>query len=137
MNNVLFSKKSDHWRTPEKAYNYFIVNGFVDPYPLGEDYDKPLYMWYNSKIFINPPYNKMEKWADYIVELSKNNNYIVVLVPARTDTRWFHKLLKCRPIIYFVKGRLRFSEKGSAPFPSLYLIFDNQKGGGTWQHSEK
>ena len=53
---------------------------------------------------------------------------VVMLLPARTDTKWFHKYIynnpKCE--IRFIKGRLKFgNSKNSAPFPSMIVIFDN------------
>ena len=46
------------------------------------------------------------------------------MIPSRTDTKYFHKLLKRGGIIVFIKGRLKFSNKGSAPFPNIIFILD-------------
>lgn len=47
-------------------------------------------------------------------------------MPARTDTKYFHELLKLKPKIYFIKGRLHFNDsKESAPFPTILLHFNN------------
>lgn len=49
-----------------------------------------------------------------------------MLIPARTDTIWFHRFLYKKPNvdIRFLKGRLKFSgSKNSAPFPSMIVIF--------------
>ena len=47
-----------------------------------------------------------------------------MLIPARTDTRWFHNFIYNRAEIRFIKGRLRFSGSSvNAPFPSMIVIF--------------
>ena len=49
----------------------------------------------------------------------------MLLIPARTDTVYFHKLLEFKPEIVFIKGRLRFNDsKLSAPFPSILVILE-------------
>jgi site-specific DNA-methyltransferase (adenine-specific) len=50
-----------------------------------------------------------------------------MLVPARTDVKWFHKALEYGAKVQFIKGRLKFgNSKQSAPFPSIFLIFPNK-----------
>jgi site-specific DNA-methyltransferase (adenine-specific) len=57
-------------------------------------------------------------------ESLKDNTVVVMLVPSRTDTRYFHDYIYHRTEIRFVKGRLRFSgAKYNAPFPSMIVIF--------------
>jgi len=49
---------------------------------------------------------------------------VVCLVPARTDTRWWHDNVSHAALVVFIKGRLRFGEaKTSAPFPSAFVVF--------------
>ena len=55
-----------------------------------------------------------------------------MLIPARTDTKWFHKYIYGKAEIRFVKGRLKFGDSNnSAPFPSMVVIFKNKKEGET------
>lgn len=50
-----------------------------------------------------------------------------MLIPARTDTRWFHDYIYGKAEIRFIKGRLRFNDgKQGAPFPSMIVIYGNQ-----------
>ena len=57
-------------------------------------------------------------------ENRRNNNYIVMLLPARTDTRWFHNYILGKAEICFIRGRLKFGgSKNSAPFPSMVVVF--------------
>ena len=75
-------------------------------------------------VFLNPPYGRTIKdWmkkADY--EATKRNLTIVCLVPARTDTSWWHE--SCiKHEVRFIRGRLKFGDqKNSAPFPSAVVV---------------
>ena len=70
----------------------------------------------------------MGKKAYY--ENLNNNVFIVMLLPARTDTKWFHNYIYKRQNakIEFIKGRLKFNDgKQSAPFPSMIVIYENEE----------
>lgn len=59
---------------------------------------------------------------------SINGAVVVMLLPARTDTKWFHEYVLPYAEIYFIKGRLKFGDsKNSAPFPSMIAVFDKAK----------
>lgn len=78
-------------------------------------------------MFCNPPYGKaIADWIRKCSEESKKPNTIIVaLIPARTDTRYFHDYIyRKAKEIRFVKGRLKFGgAKTGAPFPSMIVIF--------------
>lgn len=121
-----FSHKSDHWKTPSDIYNSFINVGFIDPCPFHADFDGLKRVYDNKSIFCNPPYSQISIWVDYLLDLFDNHGCdFVLLVPARTDTKWFHKLLARREFdIKFYKGRLHFNDsKQGAPFPSILIMF--------------
>ncbi len=128
MNKVLFSSKSPHWPTPKFLLNELNqeFNFDFDPCPLGEsenDGSAPLFTsWEGKRVFCNPPYNK---GITRFLERSCEADIAVFLLPARTDTKWFHDIvLPNATEIRFVKGRLRFGDaKDSAPFPSMIVIF--------------
>ena len=127
MQRVLFSSASDRWATPKDLYaaldKEFKFD--LDPCPLDgkEDGLAPLFcVWRGKRIFCNPPYGPgIADWIKRGVEAE----LAVFLVPARTDTRWFHELVLPRAAeIRFLKGRLKFgAAKSGAPFPSMLLIF--------------
>lgn len=126
---VIFSKKSDDWSTPVDFYNKLNTefNFDFDPCPLKSSEDGLQKDWIGN-IFINPPYSNIKAFLEKgLEELKKGNAKILVyLVPARTDTRWFHDYVYNKAEIRFVKGRLKFGEsKNSAPFPSMVVIFRN------------
>lgn len=80
-----------------------------------------------ARVFCNPPYGKeIKEWVRKCYEESrKPNTLVVMLIPARTDTTYFHDYIyhKAREI-RFVKGRLHFNEAPQgAPFPSMIVIF--------------
>lgn len=77
-------------------------------------------------VFCNPPYNQLDKWAKKCYEEYLQGTTVVMLVPARTDTRWFHDNIYHKAELRFIKGRLRFNDgKHPAPFPSMVVIFRN------------
>ena len=119
----VFLHESDHWATPKKLYNWYMEKGFIDPCPLHSKEDNLNKIYDGKKIFINPPYSQISKWVDFIENNLPHCELIHLLIPARTDTKYFHKLLSMKPIIFFIKGRLHFNEDGSAPFPSVILSF--------------
>ena len=73
----------------------------------------------------NPPYGReIGKWVE---KAYKSNCMVVMLLPARTDTKWFHDFC-LKGIISFIKGRLKFGNaKNCAPFPSMIVIFEGWK----------
>jgi len=120
---VMFSKKSDLWKTPSKIYNWYMEHNFFDPCPVNPDFDGLQIEW-KDKNFVNPPYSQISKWIDKAIKENKKNKAVVMLLPARTDTKWFHKALANKAEVFYIKGRLKFDDgNNSAPFPSIYLIF--------------
>lgn len=117
-----FSHKSDDWSTPKELYEYIMSKGYIDPCPLHSEEDNlnKIYPVF-SRLYINPPYSKIKEWTKFIENNPQSTR--LLLIPARTDTAYFHQLLKYCPAIFFLKGRLKFGEsKDSAPFPSLLLF---------------
>lgn len=119
-----FSKKTDDWRTPSDLYHKYIDNGFIDCFPFMADYDEFKVIYSRKKLFVNPPYSKLKFLPEWIKKQIDSECEVVLLIPARTDTKYFHELLKMDPDIEFIQGRLHFNDsKSGAPFPSLILTF--------------
>jgi site-specific DNA-methyltransferase (adenine-specific) len=74
---------------------------------------------------MNPPYGiEIARWVEKAYESARAGATVVCLLPARTDTRWWHLYVMQADEIRFVKGRLRFvGAKASAPFPSSVVVF--------------
>jgi len=89
--------------------------------------DDGLTVPWTGRIFVNPPYGRaIGLWttkAKSEVE-SANAKVVVGLVPARTDTTWWHRDIVGSASIIFLRGRLRFGNgEQSAPFPSALIIW--------------
>lgn len=81
--------------------------------------------WEGESVFCNPPYGReLPKWVKKCYEESQKGALVVMLIPARTDTRWFHDYIYGKAEIRFIKGRLRFGGSNqNAPFPSMIVIW--------------
>ena len=127
MRRVLFSSASDRWATPCAVYDALHAEfGFTfDPCPLDGSTDgtSPMFSeWQGKRVFCNPPYGPELRG---FLERAGEAELAVFLIPARTDTRWFHEIVmpKAREI-RFLRGRLKFGDaKNSAPFPSMVVVF--------------
>lgn len=75
--------------------------------------------------WMNPPYGRaISAWMRKALESAQSGAKVVCLVPARTDTKWWHDYAM-KGEIEFIKGRLKFGgEKNSAPFPNAIVIFN-------------
>lgn len=76
-------------------------------------------------VWCNPPYGRqIGKWVERAVLAAKSGVVVVMLLPARTDTKWFHEYIYGKAEIRFVRGRLRFGGAANpAPFPSMVVVF--------------
>jgi len=132
-----FSSQSNEWSTPQDFFNELNkeFNFNLDPCAntknhkcdmwFNEEEDGLSKSWDNSRVFCNPPYGrKLKNWVKKASETK--GGVVVMLIPARTDTLYFHEYIyqKENVEIRFLKGRLKFGDsKNSAPFPSMVVIF--------------
>lgn len=134
---ALFSSKSDEWSTPydlfeklNKEFNFTLdpcssdLNYLCDYHFTKED-DGLSKDWGGNVVFCNPPYSDIKNWVKKCyLESFKPGTTIVMLVPSRTDTKWFHEYIYGYAEIRFIKGRLRFSgSTQNCTFPSLIAIY--------------
>ena len=138
--SLMFSSKSDNWATPQRLFDELnrefaftldpcasVENAKCDFFYTKED-NGLLQNWGGHNVFCNPPYGKeIGKWvAKCAEESNKFNTCCVMLIPARTDTKWFHQYIWGKAEVRFLKGRLKFGNaKNAAPFPSMIVIFKN------------
>jgi len=120
MNNIVFSKKSDNWKTPQIIYKRFMDLGYFDPCPYNSEFDGLKIDW-KEKNFVNPPYSKIKYFVDKAIEEHKKGKTVVMLIPFRSDTKYFRKLVDYGCDICCITGRLHFNNGNSAPFPSCYI----------------
>jgi phage N-6-adenine-methyltransferase len=139
MNAGLFSSNTPEWATPRAFFDALDAEFHftLDPCATPENAKCARYFtreqdglaqdWGGQKVFCNPPYGRAIKdWVRKCWEESrKPDTLCVMLIPARTDTAYFHDYIykKAREI-RFIRGRLHFNEsKVGAPFPSMVVIF--------------
>lgn len=136
MNRVVFSSASFYWNTPLNVFNElnhefkFTLDPCSSSNNLGLKYynesdDGLTKSWKNEIVFCNPPYKYLYSWVSKsYYEWNNNGSTVVLLIPARTDTKWFHKYILPYCEIRFIEGRLKFNNsKNNAPFPSMICIF--------------
>ncbi len=128
-NRVIFSSATDDWSTPKDVYRTLDAEfGFdFDPCPLHADFDG-LSMEWGGVSFVNPPYSKIKDWCRKAYDEWKKGKTVVMLIPSRTDTKYWHDYIMKASEIRFIRGRLKFGDsKNSAPFPSAIIIFRGEK----------
>lgn len=138
LNNSLFSSAREEWETPQEFFNELDAEFHfdLDPCALPEsakcgDYFTPAedglaQNWGGRRVFCNPPYGrKIGAWVRKCYEESrKPGTVVVLLIPARTDTAYFHDWIYHKAEIRFIRGRLKSGNAQSgAPFPSMVAIY--------------
>ena len=132
--------KTVEWATPIDFYNALNdeFNFTLDPCATNDNHKCAKYFtkedngllqnWEGYKVFCNPPYGKeLKTWVEKAYNEALKNTLIVMLLPARTDTQWFHNYIYHKADIRFIKGRLKFGGCAtSAPFPSMVVIFNGE-----------
>jgi len=136
INKGLFTSSRHDWETPQdffdeldKEFSFDIdvcatpentkCKRFFSPEQDG------LKQEWSGTCWMNPPYGKdISKWVKKAHMEALKGTTTVALLPARTDTRWFHDYIYGKHEIRFVKGRLKFGgSKVNAPFPNMVVIF--------------
>ena len=115
-----YLRESDNWATPQSLYKKMMNLGYYDPCPLNPSIDGLNSNW-ELKNFVNPPYSNLKAWIIKSIEEHQKGHEIILLIPARTDTQAFKMLYDYGAHFAFITGRLKFNEKGSAPFPSVLI----------------
>lgn len=137
MNRVMFSSEKDEWSTPQDLFDELDAefNFTLDVCATPENakcadyYTKEqdgLRKAWRGVVWCNPPYGRdVGNWVRRAyLSAAAGKATTVVLLPARTDTRWFHEYIYKRAEVRFLKGRLKFGDaKNPAPFPSMVVVF--------------
>lgn len=144
--NVLFSSVSEEWGTPQDLFDELnsVYNFTLDPSASDYNHKCEKYFtkdddglsksWSGETVFCNPPYGRhIGDWVKKAYDESLKGTKIVMLIPARTDTRWFHDYIyrKNNVRVEFIRGRLKFvdclnreKKANSATFPSMLVFFN-------------
>ena len=137
---ALLSSQTDEWATPQDLFDKLdaTFHFTLDPCATKENHKCDRFYtreqdglkqdWGGEVIWCNPPYGRTI--GDWVEKCARHQGIAVMLIPARTDTRWWHENINCNPNaqVRFLKGRLKFGgAKNPAPFPSAIVIFTNIK----------
>lgn len=146
----LFSSNKADWTTPQylfdklnEEFHFTLDAAATDANKkcaryLGPDHEDPkrrdalTFLWRDAAegaIWCNPPYPVKPGWIDQAQDAWGFGFPVVMLVPARTDTRWWTEAAMCVDEIRFISGRLKFGNaEAGAPFPSALLIWGVPEG---------
>lgn len=136
INEGLFTSEKEDWGTPQDFFDAlnrkfdFLLDVAADDmnHKCANYFDKKtdgLKQSWSARNWMNPPYGKeISAWCAKADEEAKNGKLTVALLPARTDTKWFHEFCAKWHHV-FIRGRLYFSGvcMGRAPFPSMIVYF--------------
>ena len=136
INKGLMTSNSDEWATPQKLFDELDgkYHFTLDPCSTNENHKCDTYYtkqddglhktWGGTEyIWTHLIGREIYKWVEKAYEENKKGTFVVCLLPARTDTRWFHEFIYKKHEIIFIKGRLKFNDgKNPAPFPSMLVI---------------
>ena len=138
MNKGLFTSNTAEWATPQDFFDKLDAEFHftLDPCCTHENAKcKKHYTiaenglqqdWTGERVFCNPPYGR--KIGEWVKKAHDSKCLTVMLLPAGTDTKWFHEYIYIYAEIRFIKGRLYFNDgEGRAPFPSMVVIFRNEE----------
>jgi len=127
--------ETDVWATPQWLFDALNKEfGFtLDPCSDGTNAKCPKFYtprengllrdWGTETVFMNPPYSEVDEWMRKAYGSALEGATVVCLIPARTDTQWWHAYVM-KAEIRFIKGRLKFGDaENSAPFPSAIVVF--------------
>lgn len=136
INAGLMSSKTDLWATPQAFFDeQILLYGPFDIDVCADASNAKCKKFFDKNVdglkqewvgtcWMNPPYGKeIGLWMKKAKESAEDGATVVCLVPARTDTKWWHDYAM-KGQITFIRGRLKFGDsKNSAPFPSALVVF--------------
>lgn len=138
ISEALYSSRSEEWSTPQELFER-LDREFcftLDAAASKENAKCPRYFdketgglmqsWAGETVWCNPPYGRqIGDWMrKALTESRAPGTTVVMLVPARTDTKWFHQFVYHRAELRFIRGRLKFGgAQNGAPFPSMLVIY--------------
>lgn len=146
---VHFSSNSNMWCTPKHIFERYnsVYNFTLDAAASEEnalcskyytEHDNSLSKDWKGSVWCNPPYSEISKWIKKgYEEHIKHNSTVVMLIPARPDTKAWYEYIVNKASIHFITGRLKFSNsKNSAPFPSAIILYTNEPKEILWVSSK-
>jgi len=141
--DLMFSSASSEWETPpevfdplNKEFGFTLdVCASAENYKCGRYFDSTTDAfgepWPHTDVcWMNPPYGReIIHWVNHAYCVGENGGKVVCLLPARTDTKWWHDYVMKAAEVRFIKGRIKFvGAPASAPFPSAIVVFRPHEG---------
>lgn len=133
---TLFSRQSDEWETPQDLFDRLDeeFDFEIDACATAENAKCVVYYdreqdglsknWGGCRVWCNPPYSQVTSWVrKAFLESREYGTVIVMLLPARTDTKWYQNYVLNRAEVRFLKGRVKFGGQTNAPFPSVIVVW--------------
>jgi phage N-6-adenine-methyltransferase len=135
--DLMFSSATDQWATPQAFFNewddiyHFELDVCADAQNakcrryFSEQDNGLAQNWAPYRCWMNPPYGReIRRWIQKAYQESLRGATVVCLLPARTDTAWWHEYIIPFAKMTFVRGRIKFGDsKNGAPFPSAVAVF--------------
>jgi phage N-6-adenine-methyltransferase len=134
--DVMFSSEKQDWATPQKFFDeinrrfHFTLDACADETNhkcekyFTEEQNGLKQDWGKNVVFCTPPYNKIVEWVKKCYHESRKGATVVMLIPNRTETRYWEDWIFGIARIEFIPGRLKFGgSKNSAPFGSALVIY--------------
>lgn len=138
-NKGMMSSATDEWETPQDLFDTLNERFHFDLDVCATNENAKCRTWYTKEnnsltkdwwrhghtAWMNPPYGReIGKWVQKAFEETHFGMTVVCLLPARTDTAWFHDWVAWKAEVTFLRGRLKFGGcKNSAPFPSMIVVY--------------
>lgn len=138
----VFSHESDEWATPKWLYDELDAEFHFNYDPCATADNHKCFLWTSKeddglttdwggqRVFCNPPYSDLPRWVEKAYrETRKDDTLVCMLLPARTDTRYFWNYIWQRSEVRFIKGRVHYENsegkrmKFGSPFPTMIVIF--------------
>jgi len=124
--------KTDDYITPAELYKTLDdeFHFTFDACPLHSRVDNLNAPW-GERTFCNPPYSNTPGWVAKANAEWRLGKLVVLLIPVRTDTVYFHEHILNQAELRFYRGRIRFHSTSNvqlnrAPFPSMLVVFHPQ-----------
>jgi site-specific DNA-methyltransferase (adenine-specific) len=125
MKRIPMTSLCQTWKTPKHTYEQLDAEFHFDHDPCPPDFSVDgLKSEWGRCSFVNPPFKTIALWVAKAYGEWQKGKSVVLLIPSRTDTRWWHDYCMKASEIRFIKGRLKYEgSRFNAPFPSCVIIF--------------
>jgi phage N-6-adenine-methyltransferase len=135
---------SDKWATPvwlvrdlESEFGPFDLDPCCEEHtakaPLFYT-NRGLELPWSGRVFLNPPYSDPRPWLEKAIQAKAEGHTVVAVLPAATDTRWFHETVIGHAEVRFLRGRVKWlgwegTPVGSPKSPTIIAVYRGYRVG--------